>query len=296
MKPVVFIHTNEKQMVGALVAKHALKMNSKNPDSFDVKILALEETPHLYGREGRTYLRKGKIATWRNEDLQSFSPLRMMVPQLMGFKGRALLIDPDIFAVSDVCELLERDMNGYVVICKHVQEGYKGNGNAFYATSVMLLDCEKLAHWQWDQQIDDMFDRKLDYGDWISLRFEKPSQIGALEDEWNHFDTLNEHTRLLHNTERLTQPWKTGLPVDFDTTVKNTKGRLTRYLSPFSEVFFKRPAKDTYQQHPDKNQERFFLTLLKDCLNKGVIQKDLLLHHVAANNIRKDIFIELDKI
>ena len=296
MKPVVFIHTNEKQMVGALVAKYALKKNSKNPDSFDVKILSLEETPHLYGREGKTYLRKGKVATWRNNDLQSFSPLRMMVPQHMGFKGKALVIDPDIFAVGDVCELLNRDMNGNAVICKHMQDGYKGNGNAFYATSVMLLDCEKLPYWQWDRQIDDMFNQKLDYGDWISLRLEDSSKIGMLEEEWNHFDTLNGQTRLLHNTERITQPWKTGLPIDFDTTVKKNKSRLATYLSRLNDSIFQRAAKTTYQSHPDKNQERFFLSLLKDCLNKGIIQKELLASHVAANNIRKDIFIALDKI
>ncbi len=296
MKPVVFIHTNNKQMIGALVAKYALEINSKNPDSFDVRIVSLEETPHLYSREGKTYLRKGKVATWKNDDLQSFSPLRMMIPQLMDFKSRALVIDPDIFAVSDVCELLERDMNGKAVVCKNVYQGYKGNGNPFYATSVMLLDCEKLSHWKWDQQIEDMFNQKLDYGDWISLKLEDPATIGPLEDEWNQFDTLNDHTKLLHNTERITQPWKTGLPIDFDTTVKNTKGRLATYLSRFTDGIFQRTAKTTYLPHPDKNQERLFLSLLKDCLSKGIIPKELLASHVAANNIRKDIFIALDKI
>jgi hypothetical protein len=296
MKPVVFIHTNEKQMLGALVSQHALKLNSKNPDKFDVKILSLEETPHLYSREGRTYLRKGKVATWRNSDLQSFSPLRMMVPQVMGYKGKALVIDPDIFAVGDVLELIERDMNESAVICKHIQDGYKGNGNAFFATSVMLLNCEKLSHWQWDQQIDDMFNQKLDYGDWISLRFEDPSRIGILEEEWNHFDTLNEQTRLLHNTERITQPWKTGLPIDFDTTVKPKTGKFATYIQRFTNSFFKRDGKAIYQPHPDKNQEKLFLSLLKDCLDKGIIQKELLAAHVEANNVRKDIFSVLDKI
>ena len=34
----VYIHTNHKQMVGALVARHALKRRSKNPDKFEVQI------------------------------------------------------------------------------------------------------------------------------------------------------------------------------------------------------------------------------------------------------------------
>ena len=37
--------------------------------------------------------------TWRNDDLQSFTPLRFMPPQLMGYRGRAvvklsLAVDP----------------------------------------------------------------------------------------------------------------------------------------------------------------------------------------------------------
>ena len=40
------------------------------------------------------------------EDLQSFTPLRFMPPQLMGYEGRAIVIDPDVFAVGDVYELL----------------------------------------------------------------------------------------------------------------------------------------------------------------------------------------------
>ncbi len=34
----VFIHTNHKQIVGALVAEHALRRNSRNNDKFDVGI------------------------------------------------------------------------------------------------------------------------------------------------------------------------------------------------------------------------------------------------------------------
>jgi hypothetical protein len=71
-----------------------------SPERFDVRILRPEETPHLYGREGRPYLRKGGMSTWHHADLQSFSPLRRMVPQLMGFQGRALVTDPDVFSFN----------------------------------------------------------------------------------------------------------------------------------------------------------------------------------------------------
>ncbi len=63
VKPVVFVHTNDKQLFGAKLAAYSLKARSKHPDRFEVKLLRLEETPHLYHREGRDYLRKGKVAT-----------------------------------------------------------------------------------------------------------------------------------------------------------------------------------------------------------------------------------------
>ena len=49
---------------------------------------------------------------WRYDDLQSFTPLRFIPPELMGYQNRAVIIDTDIFAVGDVWELLSRDMAG----------------------------------------------------------------------------------------------------------------------------------------------------------------------------------------
>lgn len=286
MKSAVFIHTNQKQMIGAKIAAYALKSRSKSPDKFDVHLLTLEDTPHLSKREGCHYLRKGKEAIWRNEDLQSFSPLRMMVPQAMHFEGRAVLIDPDVFAVGDVNDLLEIDMKGKSILCRHIKEGYKSNGNGFYATSVMLLDCEKLRHWDWDKQIDAMFEKRLDYGDWISLKFENPEVIGELPEEWNHFDTLNMDTKLIHNTERSTQPWKTGLAVDYDTT---TKRWYSRFLSLFK-------PQERYLPHPDPSQERLVLNLLKECLEKGLIDEYFVRSEVAKSHVRKDIFEKIESI
>lgn len=296
-KPVVFIHTNDKQFIGAKVAEYALKSRSANPNDFEVQILCLEETTHLLKREGQSYLRKGRNAIWHNDDLQSFSPLRMMIPQLMNYKGRALVIDPDVFAVADVNELLQMGMNGKSIFCRKISNGYKNNGNSFYATSVMLLDCEKLKHWDWDNQINQMFNHELDYGDWISLKLENIETIGLLCEEWNHFDTLNEKTKLLHNTERSTQPWKTGLPVDYDTT-SSGKSSISNYLSIIlAKLKIIRPKPDFfYQKHPDENQEFFFLKLLKECLRNEMISFELLNSHVKQKNVRSDIFKLLEKV
>ena len=118
MENCVFIHTNHKQIVGAIVAEYALRRNSRNNDRFDVRIIQLKDHPFFQEHEGRLYLRDGMKRPWLNEDLQSFTPLRFMPPELMGYSGRAVVIDPDIFAVGDVWELLSRDMQGKSIMCR----------------------------------------------------------------------------------------------------------------------------------------------------------------------------------
>jgi hypothetical protein len=284
-RPVVFIHTNEQQMLGAIASAHSFRRQSQRPESFDVRILRLEETPHLYRRDGQHYLRSGRMAIWNNADLQSFSPLRRMVPQLMGFQGRALVTDPDVFSVGgDVLELLQGDMHGTAVVCRNLPPD-KGGGAGRWATSVMLLDCARLGSWRWDEQIDAMFAGKLDYTRWIQLADEPQDTIGDLPHIWNSFDQLDADTRLLHMTERLTQPWKTGLPIDFNMNFQGLAGRMRRWLRERSLL----PAK-RYLPHPDPRQEAFFFVLVKECLASGALSEDFVRRAVAASDVRPDVF------
>ena len=293
MKPCVFIHTNRKQWVGALVAQYALRRNSAHPDAFDVRILEQEEHRFFADYEGRRYLRDGTWRPWHNDDLQSFTPLRFAPPEQMGYQGRALVIDPDIFAVGDVTELLTRDMQGKAILCRR-RAGWKKK--TCYASSVMLLDCAKLAHWHCEADFAALFEGRHDYADWICLRCEPPETIGPLEDEWNDFDRLTPRTRMLHNTRRWTQPWKTGLPVDF---VPGDKvlglpfvDRLMRWRR---ELFGDHALLGRYVRHPDRNQERFFFGLLRECLERGVVSEDLLREEIARNHVRRDAFEVLER-
>jgi hypothetical protein len=106
MKPTVFIHTNEKQIVGAIVSAYSLKRNSPNADKFDVRVLEVKDFPFLAARHGQKFLRGGVERVWDMEDLHPSTPLRFAPPELMGYEG-ARIIDPDIFAAGDV-ELLSR--------------------------------------------------------------------------------------------------------------------------------------------------------------------------------------------
>ena len=109
-KPCVFIHVNHKQILGAHVGEQSLRHFSKNNDKFDVKFIETKDHDFMVAKEGEFFLRNGVKRKWRMNDLQSFTPLRFMPPELMNYKGRAVVIDPDVFAVSDVWDLLSMDM------------------------------------------------------------------------------------------------------------------------------------------------------------------------------------------
>ena len=275
-------------MLGALVSRYSLRKRSAHADQFDVKLVEVKDHPCMLEREGQLYRRDGEMRPWLNDDLQSFTPLRFTPPQLMGYEGRAVIMDPDIFAIGDIWELLQRDMAGAAIVCRP-KTGRKGRQGAF-ASSVMLLDCAQLKHWQFESNFAEMFEPvKRDYMDWISLKLERPGSIGALENQWNDFDHLDDNTKLLHNTKRKTQPWKTGLKIDYrpaDTfqlfPPRHWLRRGRRAL--FGDYKFA----GTYDAHPDPNQESFFFNLVREALEDGELSESVLQDEIAQGHLRPD--------
>ncbi len=294
MLGTAFIHTNSRQMVGAYVSRYTLRRNSRRPDAFDVRFITTDDHSFLADREGQPYLRDGATRIWRMDDLQSFTPLRFMPPQLMGYEGKAVVIDPDVFALGDITALLERDMKGKAIVVRP-KTGSKGK-SGIMASSVMLLDCAKLLHWRPEEIFGKLFTREVDYMDWIGLRLEDRTTLGVLESEWNDMDKLSPETRLLHNTKRWTQPWKTGLPVDF---VPGDRTRAFPLIGVFRrarrKLFGDYALLGQYKAHPDPAQEAFFFAMLRECIEHGEISEDFLRQEMAQNHVRHDAFEVLDR-
>ena len=287
MKMKIFIQTNERQWLGALVAAYSLKRNSAHADAFDVETMHVRDFPFLAAKEGQPFLRGGVTRVWHMHDLQSFTPLRFLPPKLMGHEGRAVVIDPDIFAVGDVYELLTRDMGGKAVMGR--QRSHKPEKAWQIATSVMLMDCARLSHWETEKEFDELFRFERDYKDWIVLKDEPAENVGVFEDQWNDFDHLDENTRLLHNTKRRTQPWKTGLPVDYTPAEKANKYPILGSLNRLrAKVFGEYGLLGKYHAHPDPKQEQFFFGLLREALEKNIISESIVRDEMAQNHVRHD--------
>ncbi|MGW8310943.1 MAG: hypothetical protein ACWGNB_07740 [Thiogranum sp.] len=295
MEHGVFIQANHKQMLGAIVAAYALRRNSRNNDKFYVHVMDYDDIAAFRAHEGQQFLRGGGKRTWVRDDLQSFTPSRFLPPQLMNYRGRAVVIDPDVFALADVWDLLSRDMQGKAIMCRP-KSGNKGRRGCL-ATSVMLLDNSKLTHWKFDEQFHAMFECKRDYMKWVCLGYEDRDTIGFFENEWNDFDHLTESTRMLHTTKRKHQPWKTGLPIDY------RPADTFRLFPPRHWVRRARRALfgdygllGNYGQHPDPSQEALFFGLVRECLDKGIVTEERLREEMAQNHLRHDALKLIEKL
>jgi hypothetical protein len=287
-RPCVFIHTNHKQILGALVGAHSIRRQSRHNEKFDVCLIKHEDHPFLHEKEGESFLRDGVARVWRNEDLQSFTPLRFLPPELMGYQGRAVVIDPDVFAVGDIWDLLSRDMEGKAIFCRP-RDRRNRSVNGRMATSVMLLDCAKLKHWRVEKQFQALFDMKLDYKEWITLTHEERDSIGLFESGWNDLDRFSRRTRMLHTTKRWTQPWKTGLPIDF------TPADKFRKFPPLGWALWARrrllgdhALLGHYRRHPDANQEGYFFGLLRECVDEGRVSLEFIHQQIESKHVRPD--------
>ncbi len=293
-KPRVFIHVNHKQIVGALVGIQSIRRASAHNDKFDVELIQHKDHAFLREREGQLFLRNAVKRPWKNDDLQSFTPLRFMPPELMGYRGRALVIDPDIFAVGDVWDLLSMDMRGKAIFCRS-RKRVGGDVNGPMASSVMLLDCAKLRHWRVEQQFCEMFDGSRDYKKWITLSDEERDTIGLLDERWNDLDVLNQRTQMLHTTKRWTQPWKAGLPIDFTPADKFTRFPPLGWLLHARRILLGDHALlGRYRRHPDRNQEDLFFGLLAEAVEAGLVDEAAIRREMEQNHVRHDALERLE--
>jgi len=262
----VFILTNNKQLLGAKVAHYAIDKNLADKTAVAVVIINVDQLDLFKDFVGKTYWRGKKLITYTFNDLQSFTLARFLPPQLMNYQGRAVIIDPDIFCLTDINQLLNIDLAGRALGCCRKKDAWD--------SSLMVADCSKLKHWKLRQILSDLENKKLDYNDLMFLR--KESLVKELPRQWNSLDALGPETKLLHTTMRLTQPWKTGLPIDFQRSIPWWRKILGLYPK-------------TYQPHPDKNIERFFFQLFQEARQAGYLDDDFIHQEIAQKHLRPDI-------
>ncbi len=257
-------------MLGAKLAKFALETTGALAAGIPVTIMNVDENPDYLSFAGMEYKRGTELRKHDPKDLQFFTLSRFMPPELMNFDGRAIVIDPDVFALQDVTGLFELDMKS----CSIAACGKKGH----YDSSVMLLENGLLKHWKIHDILETLREKKTDYRDLMELRFEKVHEIPRI---YNSIDKLTGQTVFLHTSNRITQPWKTGLLIDFTINKPNP-------LFGFIPRFW--VGKPThYKQHPDPLVVESFYSILKSAIERGAITYADIEVGVKNRDLRPDI-------
>lgn len=277
MKYQVFIHTNNKQGLGAIISKYSIEKYLSRND-IPVSYINVDGLKIFKDFAGSAYKRNGIQMIYDPKDLQSFTLSRFMPPELMNYEGRAIVIDPDIFSLQDIFPLLSMDLGEAAIAACTKKDAFD--------TSLMVLDCAKLRHWNMKDILQKLTLGTIDYADLITLKTEQEENIMVIPRIYNNLDTLTPDTVLIHMTNRLTQPWKTGLRIDF------TRNKLPKLLGiiPREWVLFiqgKYPL--TYQAHPNKDIEKLFLDLVSEAISKNVITIEYIKEEIRKEHVRSDL-------
>jgi Glycosyl transferase family 8 len=179
----VYIGTEAPQWLPTEVLKHSARRRSRS----DIEFHELKNIPLKL---------KFKMYT-------GFSFYRFSIPEACHFEGRALYLDADIMVLSDLKDLIEKEMRGKGVLARPCPP-------VSYFTSVMLLDCARLTSWKIHDWVTMINANVTSYpgtmsGEPTGLSYR---DMGPLEEYWNHLDHWDETTRIIHYTHVPTQPWK----------------------------------------------------------------------------------------
>src|SRR5690606_26123577 len=131
----------------------------------------------------------------------AFSFQRFMVPQLAGYRGRALYFDSDQIVFDDVGSAFDRPMQGQPVLPTRTELPWQRRPQL--RSSVMLLDCARL---DWDVRglVAELDAGRIRYPELFSL----PQYRRCLPARWNSPDRYwPGWTALLHYTAKSKQPW-----------------------------------------------------------------------------------------
>lgn len=272
----IFIQSNKYQLIAAKVAKFSFERFN-----YDVEIMNFENYEILKKNLNNTILRNGKVTTFK-DDLQSFTLLRFLAPQLNNYNDLILIIDPDIFALKNPIEIFEEINENHNIYCTYYNNKPR--------SEMMLIDASKI-RWNFNEIINDLFNHKLDYSDLINLNFDKNLKIKELKKKFNSHDKIINDTIMLHTTKRITQPWKEGLDINFERTnftyFQILKEKLKKIINmKYNEELIAKK----FLKHPDENVIKIVKKLFIDAKNLGYLSQEEIDEEIKRFNLSNKIF------
>ena len=276
----IFIQSNRFQIAAAKVAKFSFERFG-----YKAEIINFEEHECLTKKIGKVYLRKGKIKKFK-DDLQSFTLLRFLIPEIADPNEKIAIIDPDVFALKPLNELEKITHLQNKIFCTF----YNG-----LPRSEVMIGKAKNFYLNFNQLVEDLFELKIDYDDIMSLRLYKNENLKEIPHSFNQHDQINDGTFILHTTNRSTQPWKSGLKIDFERHL-SSKTKIINYLKKFLFLKYNKSFLSKYYiKHESEQVYNFVLDLFKEAIKKNYIDKSEIKKSVKNNFIGINFFRDLTK-
>lgn len=199
----VFIGSGEASLLERKAMIYSLRKNTRR--SLDVYVF--NGTHNAVELNGQPPILVPLPLNVKYRNFTEFSNYRWIIPQLCNYQGRAIYVDSDMLCLQDIGELFDQPMHGYDLLAK--AESYQGEGS--WGLSVMLIDCAKCRFdvKRYFEEIDQGCYTNADLHQFLPAFLKHhPFQVGSLDPNWNVFDYCDQHTKLIHYTNLLTQPWK----------------------------------------------------------------------------------------
>jgi len=202
----VYVGCCEVDLVATRVLEHSIRSHASRPVEF---VPMLQDQPRARHKKNRAVTR--------------FTFKRFQIPELAGYRGRALYMDSDMQVFGDLAELWRIPFDGHRVLCSlqlEAPERWRNPEAHFHPGrhfAVMLLDCSRL---DWDAK---EIVRGLDEGRYTYKELTKdlcivPSDSisETIPPEWNSLEKYEPGvTKNLHYTVIRTQPWRyAGNPLE----------------------------------------------------------------------------------
>lgn len=132
-----------------------------------------------------------------------FSFQRFVIPEVLGYKGRAIYLDADMQVFKDIRALWTRPFEGADILA--VQEPVGSGRRPQF--SVMVLNCD-LLKWNVRDIVNDLDKGRLTYSKLMYEMAVAKSIDRCIDSAWNSLERfVDGTTALLHYTDMHTQPW-----------------------------------------------------------------------------------------
>ena len=144
--------------------------------------------------------------------------------------------------------------------------------------------------WKFEKIINEVFNLKIDYSDLMNLKFDNNLKIKEIDHKFNSHDMINLDTVLLHTTNRITQPWKEGLKINFVKNFSNTQ-IIKEYVKKFiNKPYNKELISKNFMKHPNEDVINCVKKLFKDAKSNNYFNQDDIEKEYKDLNISKKIF------